>query len=139
MPLSFTSLMRIAAPAVLLCTLHAAGTTAASAADCTRAVTQAEIDSCFGSNFATADKKLNQIYQQLIKSLQPQEQQMLRDAQRTWVAFRDKHCAFVANPNQGGSIYPSIVDACATKQTVLRSQQLNAKLHCAEGDMGCGS
>lgn len=111
----------------------------ALAADCSRAVTQAEIDTCFGSDFTSADKAMNGIYQKLMQKLAPADQKLLRDAQRAWLPFRDKHCAFVANPNSGGSIYASIVAACATTVTVQRSRQLNARLHCQEGDMGCGS
>lgn len=96
-------------------------------------------DNCFGSDLATADKILNGTYQKLMQKLRPADQKLLRDAQRAWLSFRDKHCAFVANPNSGSSIYPSIVSACATKVTVQRSRQLSTRLHCQEGDMGCGS
>lgn len=111
----------------------------ALAADCSNAVTQADIDQCFGSNYAAADKILNNLYQQLMKKLGPQDRAMLQDAQRTWVSFRDKHCAFVANPAAGGSIYPTIVSGCATTVTVQRSKQLRERLYCQEGDNGCGS
>ena len=111
----------------------------ALAANCDKAITQADINACFGKDFATADKTLNGLYQQLMKKLEPEDQKLLQDAQRSWIAFRDKHCAFVSNPVSGGSIYPTIFAGCATKVTVQRSQQLRARLNCQEGDMGCGS
>lgn len=122
-------------PALLL-TLAAAP---AFAADCTSAKTQAEMNACFDGDFAKADKTLNILYQRLIKKLDPKEAKMLQDAQRSWIAFRDKHCAFVANPNAGGSIYPTIFSACAAGVTATRASQLRDKLNCGEGEMGCGS
>lgn len=122
-------------PALLL-TLAAAP---AFAADCTNAMTQAQMNACFGGDFAKADKTLNILYQRLMKKLDAKEAKMLQDAQRSWIAFRDKHCAFVANPNAGGSIYPTIFAACAAGVTADRASQLRDKLNCAEGDTGCGS
>lgn len=121
--------------AVLLCLL----TGPALAADCADQPSQAAMTACFKGDFKTADTALNTLYQRLTKSLEADDRKMLQDAQRSWIAFRDKHCAFVANPNVGGSIYSTIVSDCTTKATAARAEQLRARLHCQEGDMGCGS
>ena len=119
--------------------LVAFAATPALAADCADAMTQTDMTTCFNDNFVVADKTLNTLYQRLMKTLEPDDRKMLQDAQRAWISFRDKHCAFVANPNAGGTIYPSIVSACATQATAVRAGQLRDRLQCQEGDMGCGS
>ncbi|WP_181159954.1 lysozyme inhibitor LprI family protein [Sandaracinobacter neustonicus] len=121
-------------PLLLACTA-----TPLFAADCTTKKTQAEMTDCFGSNFAAADKALNSYYQRLMKTLQPEDAKLLQEAQRSWISFRDKHCAFVSNPASGGSIYASVFASCATSATVARVVQLRGRLNCQEGDMGCGS
>ena len=108
-------------------------------ADCADKGTQGEMNACFNGDFAVADKTLNTLYQRLMRKLGPADAGRLRDAQRTWIGFRDKHCAFVANPNKGGSIYPAIFAGCAAAVTATRAAQLHDRLHCQEGDMGCGS
>lgn len=108
-------------------------------ADCADKKTQSEMNACFNGSFASADKTLNTLYQRLMKKLEPADAKLLQDAQRSWISFRDKHCAFVANPNSGGSIYPTIFASCATTVTATRAAQLRDRLYCQEGDMGCGS
>lgn len=111
----------------------------AAAADCADRKTQADMNACIKGDFASADKTLNTLYQRLMKKLEPEDAKLLQDAQRSWITFRDKHCAFVANPNSGGSIYPTIFASCAASVTATRAQQLRGRLYCQEGDMGCGS
>jgi uncharacterized protein YecT (DUF1311 family) len=41
------------------------------------------------------DDALNEIYQKLIKTLLPEEQELLRISQRAWIEYRDKEMAFV--------------------------------------------
>ena len=124
---------------LILPTLLACAAVPAFAADCSTKISQAEITACFGDNFAAADKTLNTLYQRLMKKLEPEDAKLLQDAQRSWISFRDKHCAFVSNPSSGGSIYPSVFSSCAASVTASRVRQLRDKLNCQEGDTGCGS
>ncbi|MCG2839704.1 lysozyme inhibitor LprI family protein [Sandaracinobacter sp. RS1-74] len=111
----------------------------ALAADCADSKTQAAMNACIKGDFASADKTLNTLYQRLLKKLEPEDAKLLQAAQRSWISFRDKHCAFVANPNSGGSIYPTVFASCAASVTTTRAAQLRGRLYCQEGDMGCGS
>ncbi|RUW68199.1 lysozyme inhibitor LprI family protein, partial [Mesorhizobium sp. M1E.F.Ca.ET.063.01.1.1] len=82
--------------------LHAAGVALllimpaahAAAADCAAAKTQAELATCTAKDAASADTALNAVYKGLSGRLAPADQQRLRDAQRAWIPFRDKECAF---------------------------------------------
>ena len=46
------------------------------------------------------DKSLNTIYKQLLKNLNDAQKQKLRDAQRSWITFRDANSAFVKSLNE---------------------------------------
>ena len=111
----------------------------ALSADCADKKTQTEMNNCFNGSFSAADRALNTLYQRLMKKLEPNDAKLFQEAQRSWVAFRDKHCAFVASPNSGGSLYPTVFAGCAATVTATRAAQLHDRLYCQEGDSGCGS
>jgi hypothetical protein len=63
------------------------------------------------------DASLNATYKSLMAKLDAAGQSRLRDAQRAWIAFRDKECAFRATG-----------DACVAELTRARTQALDAAL-----------
>lgn len=84
-----------------------------------------------------ADADLNTAYKALFSRLDDGSQQRLRDAQRAWIAFRDKECAFRAQGNAGGSIRAVVSTDCIAELSTQRTQQLKAQLDCTEGDVSC--
>jgi hypothetical protein len=86
---------------------------------------------------ADADTALNATYKALMSQLDASNQARLRDAQRAWVAFRDKECAFRAQGSDAGSIGPTVIAGCVAELTAARTQQLKAQLDCPEGDVAC--
>jgi uncharacterized protein YecT (DUF1311 family) len=59
----------------------------------------------------------------------------LKDLERTWVAYRDKECAWEIGPQQdGGSIWPMEMDNCLEQKTDARIRELKSLLDCTEGD-----
>lgn len=129
--------MRLMVAAVLAAMI--AGGTGASAKDCGDEATQAGMNKCAADQLKIADAALNKIYQQIVHRLGDDADtlKLLRDAQRAWVDFRDKHCAFAASGVDGGSVYPFIHDGCLAGLTERRTKELDAFLHCEEGDMSC--
>ncbi|RWM07884.1 lysozyme inhibitor LprI family protein [Mesorhizobium sp.] len=125
--------------------LHAAGVALllimpaahAAAADCAAAKTQAELTTCTAKDAASADTALNAVYKGLSGRLAPADQQRLRDAQRAWIPFRDKECAFRTQPYADGSVYSSLVETCKAELTQARLTQLQHQLQCPEGDLSC--
>ncbi|RUW33469.1 MULTISPECIES: lysozyme inhibitor LprI family protein [unclassified Mesorhizobium] len=125
--------------------LHAAGVALllimpaahAAAADCAAAKTQAELATCTAKDAASADTALNAVYKGLSGRLAPADQQRLRDAQRAWIPFRDKECAFRTQPYADGSVYSSLVETCKAELTQARLTQLQHQLQCPEGDLSC--
>jgi uncharacterized protein YecT (DUF1311 family) len=75
-------------------------------------------------DFAQADKKLNQVYRQLMSHLSKPEQERLIDAQLLWIKFRDAHARAKAESNQGGSLYPMIYAGAQRQASQSRTQEL---------------
>lgn len=107
------------------------------ASDCAKLTERARIEACVGDDFQRADATLNTVYKQLMAKLGKSGQTSLRDAERAWIGFRDKHCAFVGSAAEGGSIQATIVGQCQTELTVDRVAQLARQLNCGEGDLDC--
>ena len=96
--------------------------------DCNNAQTQLEINRCAQLFYQNADKKLNQIYQQLLPKLERSRKQKLVAAQQAWIKFRDTSCEFERSGYEGGSIAPTIYFSCLEKTTQQRTQQLQEYL-----------
>ena len=75
-------------------------------------------------DFAQADKKLNQVYRQLLPRLSKPEKERLIDAQLLWIKFRDANAKARAESNTGGSIYPMIYAGAQRRATETRTQEL---------------
>src|ERR1700761_1537263 len=61
------------------------------------------LDNCFNKAYRTADRELNQFYQQIRQVLKPEEQQQLLEAQRLWIQFRDATCKAESDLYKGGT------------------------------------
>jgi uncharacterized protein YecT (DUF1311 family) len=95
---------------------------------CEDALTTAQMQECANRRYARADAELNQAYKQLASQLEPQRRGLLRDAQRAWVAFRDKNAAFVASDAEGGTLYPVLEVSERASMTERRAQDLKARV-----------
>jgi len=62
---------------------------------------------------------------------------LLLTAQRSWLAYRNAHCAFIASATEGGSAQPMIRAMCMEELTTQRNKELQDQLTCPEGDMSC--
>ncbi|HBL6925703.1 TPA: lysozyme inhibitor LprI family protein [Citrobacter koseri] len=109
----------------------------ALADDCANASTQMEMNTCAAAQFQTADKKLNETYQNALKRAEPPQRDLLKKAQIAWIALRDADCALVSSGTEGGSIQPMIASQCMTDKTDERDAFLASLLQCEEGDLSC--
>ncbi|TIV98226.1 MAG: DUF1311 domain-containing protein [Mesorhizobium sp.] len=123
--------------AVLAVAVAAMMAVPAQAADCAAAKTQADLATCTAKDATSADAALNAVYRALAERLTTADQQRLRDAQRAWIPFRDKECAFRTRPYADGSVYSSLVETCKAELTQARLAQLQHQLQCPEGDLSC--
>ena len=102
--------------------------------NCSDPQTQIEMNICSGMELEAADVELNAIWPLARKTNDafaeylPEERKSdvksLLKAQRAWIKFRDAHCASVALPNAGGTIYPLIYNSCRADVTRQRTEQL---------------
>lgn len=84
-----------------------------------------------------ADRALNARYAATVASVSPATKLLLRDAQRSWMAFRDRQCAFEASGVKGGSAYPMVYSGCLARVTKERTRDLARFGRCEEGGLSC--
>jgi uncharacterized protein YecT (DUF1311 family) len=75
----------------------------AQAINCDRATTTLEINECASRSVKAADRKLNQVYQQLRPKLASKQRQKLTQAQLNWIKFRDSTCQYESGELGGGT------------------------------------
>jgi uncharacterized protein YecT (DUF1311 family) len=92
--------------------------------NCNNPQSQSEMTACAGIAYQNADRKLNQIYQQLLPKLSSSRRQQLVTAQQAWIRFRDTSCNFEASAFEGGTIAPMIYSSCLARLTEQRIKDL---------------
>lgn len=107
--------------------------------DCSQLVTQTELNQCAGANYEAADAALNKLYRQsLAGQADAASKRRLSEAERAWIAYRDRECAFEAGPQQGGgSIWPMEMSNCLENVTVERLHELTTLRGCTAGVSAC--
>lgn len=120
--------------------LAAAGTSArADDIDCDRASATMEIDICMSREYERADAELNDRYKRLRAQLQRFEDEvecvacsgmsrMLVEAQRHWIAFRDRDCDAVYAHAADGSGRNQALLECLIEHTRTRTRQLDRRI-----------
>jgi len=99
--------------------------------DCSRAVTQADMNECAYADFKAADRELNAAYAAAIATAQSWDadaqagaEETLRAAQRAWIAFRDAACEAEAALWGGGSAESMMRSGCLRALTEERTEDL---------------
>ncbi|GAA0749298.1 DUF1311 domain-containing protein [Sphingomonas sp. ABOLD] len=101
------------------------------------AQTQSATNASAAREAHAADQALNAQYKAASARLSPASRLLLRDAQRSWIAFRDSQCKFETSGAQGGSAYPLVQATCLKALSRQRTQQLRRIAACQEGDLAC--
>ncbi len=96
--------------------------------NCKSPQTTLDMNMCSSQEFQAADKKLNQVYQQLQPKLNRKQKQRLIVAQRSWLKFRDETCDYESGHFEGGSVAPSIYGYCRARVTKERVKDLEGYL-----------
>lgn len=122
--------------ALSACAAFLASGTALAAAPCGDDSTQMELNACAAAAYAKADAELNALYKQQIGRLEEPNKARLKEAQRAWIAFRDKSCLYEAGPREeSGTIWPLLQSACLEKFTKQRISDLKEYVACVQD--GC--
>lgn len=114
------------------------GSSSALAKDCSRLDTQTAMNLCEGDNFKQADAELNVVYAKLLKKISAAGQPKLREAQNSWIKYRDAQCAFETLGTIDGSIHSMVAAQCLADVTEQQTKRLQHQLTCQEGDVSCG-
>lgn len=104
--------------------------------DCANAMTQSAMNICAGQDYERADAALNAAYQAAIAAAREADsygddlsyEDLLREAQRLWVPFRDAACEAEAplQGSTGGSMAPMLHAYCLVRLTEDRTRDLEA-------------
>jgi uncharacterized protein YecT (DUF1311 family) len=80
---------------------------------------------CADKRFTAADKKLNETYQSVLRSLGLQGKKKLRAEQRVWLKQLEPLCEEAIGPRaEGGSMWPMEFNACKETETGKRIEAL---------------
>jgi uncharacterized protein YecT (DUF1311 family) len=122
---------------ILMAAVTLLASAGALADECDNADTQLALNMCTAQQFDAADKKLNQTWQVALKRAAPEQRELMKKAQQSWIKLRDADCAFVASGTEGGSVQPMIHNQCLADKTIEREAWLSSLLQCEEGDLSC--
>jgi uncharacterized protein YecT (DUF1311 family) len=95
---------------------------------CAKAQSQADMNDCWGRQFKASDAVLNQVYRQLVAMLNDEERSQLKEAETSWLKYRDANCDFVADQYKGGTIRPMAYAICLNDMTRNRTAELRTQI-----------
>ena len=103
---------------------------------CDAAMTQLDLNECYGEQFRNADAHLNKIYGSLLKQLESEKSesaiQKLQAAEKVWIRYRDLHCEAARFEFEGGSMSPMVWAQCMAMTTNHRIQEIKAAYETGE-------
>lgn len=127
----------------LACLAAFAAPAAAQDVDCRTAMAQMELNQCAYQDWEAADARLNDMYKQVVAAYTRLDANLsaglgsgvetLREAQRHWIAFRDKACEAEGFAMRGGSAEPLLVYGCMRVLTLERTGHLQGMLDATGG------
>lgn len=91
--------------------------------------TTAGMQNCVGTAYQQMDSRLNEVYSLLMGKLTPPKRELLKDAQRKWLAFRDAELKLTKSldPNVGGTI--SSVTGAGDSYEILKKRTKELEQH----------
>lgn len=102
--------------------------------DCDNPQTQQDMNQCAQAEWENADEELNGAYSEAISALRSWDldlpaadrgaESALRNAQRSWISFRDNACLAESYAMVGGSAQPLLYSSCMARLTWARAGDL---------------
>lgn len=93
--------------------------------DCEGVEQQQPLNACMASAAQSTEASLNNFYAALRMTIGPPARTALRDAQKTWLLYRQQTCAAATDRYKGGSIAPFVHSSCQIRVTRERMRLLN--------------
>ena len=85
---------------------------------------QQQMNQCAEIFYQEEDRRLNQVYRQLLPKLEESRRKKLIAAQQVWIKFRDTNCDFERSAVEGGTMAPTIYYGCLGRTTQTRIKEL---------------
>ena len=98
---------------------------------------QSQMNAAAARDERAADQALNSQYMATINGLSPASRTLLRNAQRSWISFRDQQCRFESSGVRGGSAWAMVQSGCIARLSNERTRDLRRIAQCREGDLSC--
>ena len=92
--------------------------------NCDRPQGDVEVRACIRFRYETSDKRLNQVYNQLLAKLKGEERSLLVEAQLGWIKLRDNNCEFETYRSRGGTGHSGFLNECLDRMTKQRTAEL---------------
>jgi uncharacterized protein YecT (DUF1311 family) len=92
--------------------------------NCSNPQSNVEYKECARLRYEAADKRLNQVYQQLLPKLSRRERSVLYQEQIKWIKSREKNCELEVYDNRGGTGYQGFLNECLERKTKQRTAEL---------------
>lgn len=100
---------------------------------------QYEMNQCAAKTLQAEDAELNTRYQAAISGAEDATaKDLLRNAQRAWLAYRDAACAWEGDAARGGTLRPLLEISCAEQMTRQRLLELNHGMERREPGLSSG-
>ena len=96
--------------------------------NCDRPQGDVEVRACIRLRYELADKRLNEVYKQLIANLSKEEKALLSESQLGWIKLRDNTYEFEVYRNRGGSGFQGFLNECLERATKQRTAELEKYL-----------
>ena len=96
--------------------------------NCNNPQNNIEIKECIRLRYEAADRRLNQVYQQLISKLSREERVLLAEAQKGWIQLKENNCEFEVYESRGATGYRGFLNECLERMTKQRTVELEKYL-----------
>lgn len=92
--------------------------------NCSNPQSNVEYKECARLRYQAADRRLNDVYRQLVAKLNRQQRSVLYQEQIKWIKSRDKNCESEVYDNRGGTGYQGFLNECLERKTRQRTAEL---------------
>ena len=96
--------------------------------NCNNPQTDIEIKECIRLRYEAADRRLNEVYKQLIAKLSREERSLLAESQKGWIQLKENNCDFEVYGSRRGTGYRGFLNECLERMTQQRTAELEKYL-----------
>lgn len=92
--------------------------------NCNNPRSDIEIKECIRLRYEAADRRLNDVYKQLVAKLSREERSLLAEAQKGWIQWKENNCDFEVYGSRMGTGYRGFLNECLERMTKQRTAEL---------------